>query len=130
MAMTKNRQAILQVLQNAQQPLSATQLYHKSAKAFDLATVYRALSYLEKNAFIDSFLLTCSCCKTERYYTVASDEHHHYFHCQNCHRFIDVGDCLSKEILERYSKRFDVAISDYMLTLSGLCPLCKTASQR
>lgn len=130
MVMTKNRRAILQLLQNAKQPLNATQLYHQSAKAFDLATVYRALSYLEKHELVDSFLLTCSCCNAQRYYTAAFEEQHHYFHCHNCHCFIDVSTALTEDLLERYRESYGVAISDYVLTLGGLCPQCQTTSQR
>jgi Fur family ferric uptake transcriptional regulator len=123
--MTKARRETLNVLQEANFPLSANDIVKKIAITVDPVTIYRTLKYLEERGYTDSFLLHCEDHGTQRYYTFRDkDAHHHWFHCKKCHSFIDLGSCELESILKRYQKEFGIAIADHTLNLVGLCPKC------
>lgn len=131
--MTKARRATLTVMENAERPLSAGEIRERIDIVCDPVTIYRTLHYLEDNGYTDSFVLHCSEHGTERYYTVSeksesSCHHHHWFHCQQCHKFIDLGDCRIEPLIEGYQNDFGLTVTGHTLYLTGLCPQC--ASQR
>lgn len=77
---TKGRQLILQILKKAKQPLSAQEIFNKTGKKIDQATVYRTLNSFESNDTIFSDVLA----DEKRYYI--SDKKHHHIICQSCHK--------------------------------------------
>ncbi len=58
--MTKARTAVLAALETASEPLSATGVSDALAGLCDLATVYRALHWLEEHGSVESFALYCT----------------------------------------------------------------------
>ena len=127
--MTKARSAIREILRNAVEPLSAASVFRALAGDFDQATVYRTLHYLEGKGFADSFVLHCAEHGTERYFTARdeapSESHRHWFHCESCHRFTDLGDCQLSSMLALFETRHGVSIRDHSLSLTGLCRDCR-----
>jgi Fur family ferric uptake transcriptional regulator len=131
--MTRARKATLTVIQQAEKPLSAGEIRERIDIVCDPVTIYRTLHYLEEKGYTDSFVLHCSEHGTERYYTVSEQSdslccHHHWFHCEQCHTFIDLGDCRIEPLIESYQKDFGLKVTSHTLYLTGLCPQC--ASQR
>ncbi len=128
--MTRARTAIQSILRDADEPLSAASVFRSLAGAFDQATVYRTLHYLEGKGFADSFVLHCAEHGTERYFTARSEasreSHRHWFHCESCHRFTDLGDCQLSAMLDLFESRHGVAIRDHSLNLTGLCAECRS----
>lgn len=129
--MTKARRATLKVLQEADRPLSAGEITERLEITCDPVTVYRTLHYLEEHNYTDSFILHCTEHGTERYYTASkhtadSCNHHHWFHCERCHTFIDLGDCRIEPLVEGYQERLGISVTGHTLYLTGLCPRCKT----
>lgn len=125
--MTKARMAALEILRSADHPLTAGEIHAVANPPCDQATVYRTLHYLESRGFIDSFALRCSAHGTERYYTYydgPNKHHRHWFHCECCHRFIDLGLCSIESLLYDYSKTHDFEIRSHTLTLMGVCQEC------
>lgn len=123
--MTKARQATLEVLQKADKPLSANEISEKMTLSCDPATVYRTLHYLENKGFTESFVLHCTEHGTERYYTVKEGSaHHHWFHCKQCHTFIDLGDCSLSHLIDGYEKHMGIEVTGHTLYLTGLCHDC------
>ena len=125
--MTKARMTVLTLLGEATEPLCASEIAGLLQGQFDLATIYRTLHYLEERNLADSFILHCSAHGTERYYSSMEKEdacHHHWFHCEQCHRFIDLGGCNLDALLGSYEKENGIVITDHTFFLTGICPEC------
>ncbi len=122
--MTKARKAVLEILDGADQPLSALEVGGSAGALCDTATVYRALHYLEENNRAESFVLHCAAHGTERYYVSHNAPHRHWFHCECCHRFVDLGACKVEPILREMEKTSGVAIRSHTLYATGICADC------
>ena len=123
--MTKARKGVKRLLDEAEKPLSALDVGTLMEGVCDLATVYRSLHYLEENGFAESFVLHCSAHGTERYYVSRKAPHRHWFHCERCHRFIDLGACRIGAILKSMESEAGVLIRHHALYTTGLCEGCR-----
>lgn len=123
--MTKARRAILDVLEQAHEPISVADLSKKLADFCDPATVYRNVRYLENKNLATSFILHCSEHGTMRYYTAY--EHHHWFHCEQCHCFIDLGTCAFEREMKQFEKEHGFTVRDHTFYLTGMCQNCSLA---
>lgn len=128
--MTRARKHILDILTSSEVPLSAQDIEQRKTIEMNSVTVYRTLHYLEAHEYCDSFPLTCSEHGTERYYaavhhrTDGTCDHHHWFHCIECHRFIDLGTCRIDELIAGYEKELSVSVVGHSLSLTGVCERC------
>ncbi len=133
--MTRSRKAVLDILVSAQEPRSASDVFALMAGSADQATVYRTLHYLEENGFAESFILHCTSHGTERFYTVSSsgagekEMHRHWFHCEDCHRFTDLGNCTLDDLVQGYETRHGIEVKTHTLYLTGVCASCLSLSQ-
>ncbi len=129
--MTKARRSVLQILTHEEKPMSAQDISSKIDSTINPVTVYRTLHYLENEGYCESFLLHCTKKGTERYYVSLVDEegnecaHHHWFHCEKCHQFTDLGSCQIDSLIENYTKNLDLTILHHSLSLSGICHSCQ-----
>ncbi len=123
--MTKARTELLSVIISSEIPLSAADLHNRLDKQFDLATVYRGLTYFEKQGMVESFSFTCSEEGTERYYYQHRNPHIHFFHCSSCHRFIPLGSCQLQELEGQLEAEHNVSIKEHILYFTGLCRTCR-----
>ena len=129
--MTKARMNVLNILTKEEKPMSAQEVSSLLASDINSVTVYRTLHYLESKGFCDSFLLHCTQKGTERYYVSIIDEsgkeceHHHWFHCEKCHQFTDLGSCQIDSLIDSYSKQLDITVLHHNLSLSGICHSCQ-----
>jgi Fur family ferric uptake transcriptional regulator len=122
--MTKNRTKLLDILIKETLPLNATQIHDKTEGELDLATVYRGLTYLEKNNHITSFVFDCHSRGVERYFTPVKEEHEHFMHCEVCHRFISIPLCPLKDSFSKIEKEYGFIVDEHYLTIRGLCREC------
>ncbi|HOC30207.1 MAG TPA: transcriptional repressor [Treponemataceae bacterium] len=127
--MTKARAAVLEILNAASEPLSASGVLRSLPEGSDQVTVYRTLHYLEERGFASSFILHCESHGTERYYSAAGRECRHWFHCEQCHRFTDLGACALDGLVGEYERSLGLEVRSHMLTLSGLCSGCRRSGQ-
>ncbi len=133
--MTKAREHILSILRSSDFPLTAQSIEEKKTMKMNSVTIYRTLHYLEANGYLDSFPLTCSQHGTERYYTAIVKDtdgtcyHHHWFHCIECHSFIDLGSCRIDSLIEGYEKDFSVSVLGHSLSLTGICGTCRNTQK-
>jgi Fur family ferric uptake transcriptional regulator len=121
--------ALLELLKESKEPVSASMLSGDPSLPFDQATIYRNLHYLEEQGFAESFILHCTEHGTERYYSYRSRSagvHHHWFHCEKCHTFIDLGGCAYQEQMKDWEKQYGFTISDHTFFLTGICASCKS----
>lgn len=122
--MTKARAAVLAALDSATEPLSAAGVVAKVGSRCDQATVYRALHYLEGSGLSESFVLYCSAHGVERYYVSRRSAHRHWFHCESCHRFIDLGSCRIGGIVSDVERDLGLRVTKHTMYLSGICANC------
>ncbi|MDA3811197.1 MAG: transcriptional repressor [Spirochaetaceae bacterium] len=122
--MTRNRKFLLDILINERLPLNASQIHNKNVGNFDLATVYRGLTYLEKNDYVSSFVFDCHDRGVERYYTVKKEKHEHFMHCENCHKFIVIDYCPMNSSLKEIESDYGFVVDEHILTLKGICREC------
>ena len=115
---TKQKQLILQIINNSINHLNAFEVYEEARKSMpniSLGTVYRNLNMLveEKNARrlkaangIDRFDNT----KTQ----------HHHFVCMKCRKYYDIFDKIE---LKNLKENFGI-IENYEIQINGICNDC------
>jgi Fur family transcriptional regulator, ferric uptake regulator len=122
--MTKARSAVLATVEAASEPLSASGVVAAVGGACDQATVYRALHFLEEGGQVESFVLHCARRGVERYYVSRSSAHRHWFHCEACHRFFDIGACKVGGLVSEVEREFGVSVERHTFYMTGLCSRC------
>ncbi len=122
--MTKARKAVQDILDAAGKPLCALDVGAITGSICDTATIYRSLHYLEENGFAESFVLHCAVHGTERYYVSCGARHRHWFHCERCHCFVDLGACRVEPLLKDMEKDSGVEIRSHTLYATGICADC------
>jgi len=126
--MTRARAAVLSVVDAAARPLAAADVASALSGACDQATVYRALHYLEDSGDLESFVLYCAEHGVERYYVTRKTAHRHWFHCESCHRFIDIGACKVGGLVSKVEKELGARVSQHTFNMIGLCSDCLGAA--
>ena len=128
--MTRARAAVLAALDTATEPLSAASVASRVAVACDMATVYRALHHLEETGFAESFVLYCTEHGVERFYASAHSAHaalaahRPWFHCESCHRFVDLGACKIGGLVAEVERELDLRVTKHTMYLTGICGDC------
>ncbi len=122
--MTASRRLLLNALTASDVPLTAAEIHRRLGKQFDLATIYRGLSYFERLGQVVSFSYSCSEEGTERYYHLHRSPHTHFFHCSSCHRFTSLGSCTLQGLEEELEMEHGVLIHEHTLYFTGLCRAC------
>lgn len=136
MKKTKARQAIIETLARSSVPLSAAAVYEALGESADQATVYRNLHLLESEGLAESFILHCADHGTERYYTASGDgahsgvshgcaSHRHWFHCERCHEFTDLGSCTLAPLVSEFEAKNGITVRTHTLYMTGICASCK-----
>ena len=115
---------ILEMLSEAEVPLSAAEIHERLPLAVDLATVYRSLHYLEDRAEAESFGFTSAERGTERYFFRRKEPHVHFFRCERCHRFLNLGECRIGGLIEELADARDLTIKTHTLYFTGFCGEC------
>jgi Fur family ferric uptake transcriptional regulator len=130
--MTAGREAVIKVLQETQEHLSADEIFAK-ARAINpdigLTTIYRTL---EKLSMMGEVHKLDSGDKRGRFELANSGKgHHHHLVCSKCNRVIDYDDFIEdevkllKEMEKKLSKKYDFAITDHLIQFYGVCDKCK-----
>ncbi len=131
--MTIPRQAIIDVLTNTSEHLSAEDIYlavHKVYPAVGLTTVYRTLDLLAQIGMVFKFDFGDG---RSRYELVeeGKKEHHHHLVCTGCRRIIDYSDFIEEEVKlfrqveESLSKKHNFKITTHQVQFLGRCSNCK-----
>jgi len=118
---TRQRDAILQVMSEANGPLSTPEIFALAKKVIPLgiATVYRTINLLLAAKEIQSVILPSG----ETRYESANLGHHDHFQCRKCRHVFDLSVCplhlASGTIIPG-----GFMVEDHEMTLYGLCPDC------
>jgi len=120
---TKSRKAIIQLLINAEIPLSAKEIFYfikESGVSINLSTVYRTLEIMESNGLLDK----CMSDDRVRYQLILEGSKHHIT-CTSCHKSIPLSICPLKTIEKDLVNKTHFDIKGHKLEVYGLCPKCR-----
>lgn len=117
---TKQRDALREVLEHSERPLSVGELLEAAAKRVDglgVATVYRTVGALMSEGAVAAVEIPGEPVR----YELANKEHHHHFQCEKCARVFDIQGCMDNLRL-LVPPKFRIRTHD--VTLYGLCAGC------
>lgn len=112
MKITKNRQAILDVLEGSHTALSATEI-RASLPQINLATVYRCLEVFAQNKLVKKLSFA-----DEARYEIQDTPHHHAI-CNDCNEVIHFTTN-DKKLIKEFALP-DFTITDIEITIRGKC---------
>jgi Fur family ferric uptake transcriptional regulator len=117
---TKQRDALREVLDRAERPLSVAELLEAASKRVDglgVATVYRTVSSMLSDGVLEAVVIPGEPVRYER----ANKGHHHHFQCEKCERLFDIEGCM-ENLRKLVPPKFRIKAHD--VTLYGLCAKC------
>ncbi len=121
---TRQRSAVMRVLEGAQGPLSIEEL-HRLARDWEpllgLTTVYRHLKNLIQDGEVSEVHLPDQATRVE----LTRKRHHHHFYCNSCHRVFDVEGTCPAAALDGATLPSGFSVARHELTLYGLCSSCQ-----
>jgi Fur family ferric uptake transcriptional regulator len=119
--LTRNQQAVLDVLHQQSDARSAQELYSllRQKQAIGLATVYRALETLKLHGLIKSRMGADG---EALYSTVVSDQH--YLTCLQCGQSFALDHCPVQELETHLQPSVPFKIYYHTLEFFGLCEPC------
>ncbi len=126
---TKKRQAILDVLKNTDEHLTADNIYfilkRKNIKV-GLATIYRTLELFYRNGIVNKINIGDGTIRYE--YVDKKSVHHHHLVCIKCGKVMEYTDEEEPLFLEglakRIKKKYGFTVLSHEIYLYGLCDEC------
>jgi Fur family transcriptional regulator, ferric uptake regulator len=121
--LTRHRSTILGIITESDIPLNAKDV-HERAAPINLATIYRALGFLEANNYVSGFTLMCEDEGIIRYYFKETGHHAHFLHCEKCHSFFPYTSCTISHSIRKIERQYDFSIHSHILYFLGVCGSC------
>ncbi|MCT7910037.1 transcriptional repressor [Arcobacter lacus] len=123
---TEQREIVLSILLHAKGHLTAEEIYNQIKKDYPtsnvgIATVYRALSFLEEVDLITSITFGTEGKK----YESNSKSHHDHLICTQCARIIEFVDEEIEKRQEKIAKNNKFKITSHTMQLYGICENCQ-----
>ena len=127
---TKQRKDIFGVLDRADKPMSAHDIYQEilkneavDASTFAISTVYRSLAIFEEKGLIEKSVLMGS---DTAVYELADGHHKHYAVCLSCHKLVPLKHCPFEHVEHDHMESEDgeFVITGHKLELYGYCKEC------
>lgn len=122
---TKQRIAILDVLEKSKSPLSAEQLYFILAKgetSVNLSTIYRVLDQLLLNKLVVRLGMTDG---SPALYEYNHAHHKHYLICLGCKKTVPIEGCPLSGYEQELAASTGYRMEGHRLDIYGYCPLCQ-----
>jgi Fur family ferric uptake transcriptional regulator len=120
---TKQREAVVKILQNADAPLSALDIYAQTEKEGQpswLSTIYRILElFTEKGLVLKTSVLDGDMA----YYELSGHGHHHYAVCVDCHKIVAINNCPMAEFEPKLSDD-EFRVLGHRVEMYGYCKDC------
>ena len=123
---TEQREIVLSILLHASEHLTAEEIYNEIKKTFPksnigIATVYRALSFLE-----DVDLITSITFGTDgKKYESNAKSHHDHLICTSCGKIIEFVDEEIEKRQDKIAKKNKFNITSHSMQLYGTCETCQ-----
>jgi Fur family ferric uptake transcriptional regulator len=120
---TKQREAVLNVLEQAETPLSALDIYaqlEKAAPPVWLSTVYRILElFTERGIAVKTTVLDGDMA----FYELSRHEHQHYAVCVDCRKIVAINNCPMAEFKPKLSDD-EFHVLGHRVEMYGYCRDC------
>ena len=121
--LTTQRRLILEVLQEAQGPIDARELYRRASasdQSISWATVYRSLNLFKQLGLIDERRLT----KARYSYEIKQPLEHMHLVCQCCGKIIEFENSLVRKLVDVVRREHHFNVTKVDLYLEGYCAKC------
>ncbi len=122
---TKQREVIFETILDCKKHLSAEDIYNLIIQKYPdekigIATVYRALAFLEESNLISSISLD----KNTRKFETNFKDHHDHLICTKCNKIVEfVSDKIERE-QEKIAKENHFTLLNHTMYLYGICEEC------
>ncbi|MEA5027212.1 Ferric uptake regulation protein [bioreactor metagenome] len=127
---TKQRFAILDILQQAQQPLAAEQIYSRLSESqlnISLSTVYRALDVMSEKDLVTKVNIIQD---DRSLYELNCGLHRHYLYCLGCNKIITIRHCPLEDYEQALTAETGYQIVGHKLSVYGYCPDCQKQQKK
>jgi Fur family ferric uptake transcriptional regulator/Fur family peroxide stress response transcriptional regulator len=124
LGLTKQRKVVLQVIREAEEHLTANEVFENSKTllpSISFATVYNSLRFLKEKGHIGEIQFGNGASRFDR----MTSRHDHAL-CNGCGKLIDMELEMPAELIELAAKLSKFKPESLELTLRGLCPECIT----
>lgn len=122
---TKCRAAILDILEQSDQPVAADRLFHELNEKnimLSFSTVYRTLEALTDKKLVKKLTIAG---EDKALFEYNRKGHRHYLICLGCKKILSIEHCPLTGYEEILKKETDYAISGHKLDIYGYCPDCQ-----
>lgn len=123
---TEQREVVLKILMHAQDHLTAEEIYNlikaqEPDSNIGIATVYRALSFLEEVDLIASIAFGSEGKK----YESNAKAHHDHLICTSCGKIVEFVDEEIEKRQEKIAKENNFKVTSHSMQLYGICAKCQ-----
>ncbi|MFA7570914.1 MAG: Fur family transcriptional regulator [Sulfurimonadaceae bacterium] len=123
---TEQREIVLKILMHAQEHLTAEEIYNlikikEPDSNIGIATVYRALSFLEEVDLIASITFGSEGKK----YESNAKAHHDHLICTVCGKIVEFVDEEIEKRQEKIAKQNNFKVTSHSMQLYGICSNCQ-----
>lgn len=123
LGITKQRQAVLEVIRDAEEHLTANQVFDRARRVLpgiSFATVYNSLRYLKEQGMIGEVRFGTDAARYDR--TLARHDH---AVCIGCGKLIDIDLPIPEELLKKGERLSKFKAESIEVVLRGRCPACR-----
>ena len=120
--LTKQRQAVLQVILDSDQHLTANEVFEDARRilpGISFATVYNSLRFLRNEGMIGEVSFGPDATRYDRNLT-----RHDHAICNDCGKLVDLDLSIPKALIKEAAELSKFTAGSIELTLHGLCPAC------
>lgn len=122
LGLTKQREVVLQVIRDAEQHLTANEVFGAAKEllpSISFATVYNSLRYLKEAGHIAEIQFGNGASRFDR----MTHRHDHAI-CTKCGKLVDIEMELPRELVQKAAKYSRFKPESLEFTLRGICPDC------
>ncbi|MGI5984958.1 MAG: Fur family transcriptional regulator [Oscillospiraceae bacterium] len=123
MKKTKQRKRVFSVLERADSPLSAMDIYkqiEKDDSSFWLSTVYRILELFANEGLV---VKTTVMGNNMTLYELNRNKHRHYAVCVNCRKVVEMDNCPMEKFIPEFAES-DFRVLGHKVEMYGYCKEC------
>lgn len=123
LGITKQRQAVLQVIREAEAHLTANEVFDSARRllpGISFATVYNSLRYLKREGLIGEVRFGTDASRYDR-----TLERHDHAICNDCGKLIDIDLPIPGDLLKKGERLSKFKAESIEVVLRGRCPDCR-----
>ena len=123
---TKQREIVFETIINSNKHLGTEEIYNLIIKKYPnekigIATVYRALAFLEESDLISSISIS----EDYKKFEPSLKEHHDHLICIKCNKIIEFVNNIIEEEQEKTAKKEGFRLIKHTMYLYGICNNCE-----